>query len=68
MALDVTYLAYQDAIAASQHTDGWTSKRGMQKVNEQLRRGLPEELEACPPAQDAVARTGQVPAFYTEPG
>ncbi|CCQ46106.1 putative uncharacterized domain protein [Pseudarthrobacter siccitolerans] len=42
--MDVTYLAHQDVIDAFQHTDGWTSKRGMQKVNEQLRKDLPEGL------------------------
>ncbi|QOI62985.1 transposase [Arthrobacter sp. TES] len=69
IALDVTYLAYQDAIDAFQHTDGWTSKRGIQKVNEQWRRDLPEGLEE-------LARLGsmlwpgraQVPAFYNRGG
>lgn len=69
VALDVTYLAYQDVIDAFQHTEGWTSKRGMQKVNEQLRKGLPEGLEE-------LARLGrtlwpgwaQVPAFYKRGG
>lgn len=59
IALDVTYLAYQDVIDAFQHTDWWTSKRGMQKVNEQLRKVLPEGLEELARlGQDAVARMG----------
>lgn len=67
--MDVTYLAYQDVIDAFQHTDEWTSKRGMQKVNEQLRMGLPEGLEE--PAR--LGRTlwhgwAQVPAFYKRGG
>lgn len=69
IALDVTYLAYQDAIDAFQHTDGWTSKRGMQKVNEPLRKGLPEGLEELA----RVGRTlwpgrAQVPAVYKRGG
>lgn len=68
-ALDVTYLANQDVIDAFQHTDGWTSKRGMQKVIEQLRRGLPGGLEELA----WLGRTlwpgrAQVPAFCKRGG
>ncbi|NKR13405.1 hypothetical protein A5N17_09400 [Arthrobacter sp. D2] len=58
-------LVYQDVIDAFQHTHGWTSKRGMQKVNEQLFKGLPEGPEEV----GRLGRTlwpgwAQVPAFY----
>lgn len=41
-------LVYQDAIDAFQHTEGRTSKRGMQKVNEQLRRASRKGLKSLP--------------------
>ena len=62
-------LVYQDVIDAFQHTHGWTSKRGMQKVNEQLFKGLPEGPEEV----GRLGRTlwpgrAQVPAFYKRGG
>jgi transposase len=67
--LNVTYLPYQDVIDAFQHTDGRTSKRRMQKVIDQLRRGLPEGLEDLARLGRTLWREqAQVPAFYERGG
>ena len=69
IALEVTYLAYQDVIDAYQHPDRKTGKRLMQKVIDQLRRGLPQGLEELAQLGRTLWRKrAQVLAFFERGG
>ena len=65
VALEVTYLVYQDVIDAYEHPDRKTGKKLMQTVIESLRRGLPEGLEELAQLGRTLWRKrAQVLAFF----
>ncbi|WP_161601875.1 transposase, partial [Brevibacterium senegalense] len=69
VALEVTYLVYQDVIDAYEHPDQKTGQRLMQTVIENLRRGLPEGLEELAQLGRTLWRKrSQVLAFFDRGG
>ncbi|MFC5424089.1 ISL3 family transposase [Brevibacterium otitidis] len=65
VALEVTYLVYQDVIDAYEHPDRKTGKKLMQTVIESLRRGLPEGLdELAQLGRTLWRKRAQVLAFF----
>ena len=69
IALEVTYLVYQDVIDAYQHHDRKTGWRLMQTVITQLRRGLPRGLEELAQLGRTLWRKrAQVLAFFERSG
>jgi transposase len=69
VALEVTYLVYQDVIAAYQHPDPKAGRRLMQTLIDQLRRGLPRGLEELAQLGRTLWRKrSQVLAFFDRGG
>ncbi|MGC3023462.1 MULTISPECIES: ISL3 family transposase [Brevibacterium] len=69
VALEVTYLVYQDVIDAYEHPDRKTGRRLMQAVIESLRRGLPKGLEELAQLGRTLWRKqAQVLAFFDRGG
>lgn len=69
VALEVTYLVYQDVIDAYQHPDPKAGRRLMQTLIDQLRRGLPRGLaELAQLGRTLWRKRSQVLAFFDRGG